>query len=259
MSRRSMGVAAMWVAVLLAVSGCLAKPTPNANFDYQIGGGYPPPDGVSIVARDRLDAPAPGKYNICYVNGYQAQTEDESWWLTNHPTLVLRDSNGVPIKDTDWNELILDISTPAKRTALVDIVGGWLDGCRAAGFQGVDLDNLDTYSRSQGLLNQGHAVEYARLLVQRGHAASLAMGQKNAPELVPRRAETGLDFVIAEECNRYDECGDYTAGFGTSVFIIEYRRADFTKGCADFPELSIVLRDVNVSPVGSPGYVRDAC
>src|SRR4051812_11453927 len=100
------------VAVVLVASGCVRKPTPNAKFDYQIGGAYTPGAGVAIVARDRLDAPVAGLYNICYVNGFQAQTEAESWWLTNHPTLVLRNAQGVPVKDTQWNELILDIRTP---------------------------------------------------------------------------------------------------------------------------------------------------
>lgn len=247
------------VLLILLASGCLKKPPPNANFDYQIGGAYPPPAGVAIVARDRLDAPVPGLYNICYVNGFQAQTEAESWWLTNHPTLVLRTAGGTPVKDTDWNELILDISTAAKRAALADIVGGWLSGCATAGFQGVDLDNLDSYTRSTGLLTADHAVAYAQLLATRGHAAGLAIGQKNAADLVARKAETGLDFVVAEECNRYDECATYTAGYGASVFVIEYRRVDFDKGCRDFPQLSIVLRDRNVSPAGATGYVRDAC
>jgi len=253
-----MGAAAL-LACAVGAGGCYAKPTPNAKLDYQIGGAYAPPSGVALVARDRLDPPAAGLYNVCYVNGYQAQTEAETWWLTNHPTLVLRDALGSPIKDTNWNELILDIRTPAKREMLGQIVGPWMTGCHDAGFQGVDLDNLDTYSRSQDLITQDDAVAYARVLTDLGHTASLAVGQKNAAELVPRKVEMGFDFVVAESCNHYDECGVYTAAYGDSVFVIEYERADFTKGCIDWPNLSIVLRDVNVAPAGAPGYVYDAC
>jgi len=250
-----------FIAVMAAflAAGCFAVPTPNAKFDYQIGGGYTPPAGVTIVARDRLDHPVPGSYNICYVNGYQAQTEAESWWLTNHPTLVLRNAQGTPIKDTQWNELILDIRTAANRSALSQIVGGWMTSCHTDGFQGVDLDNLDSYARSQGLITQDNAVAYAKVLTDLGHAASLAVGQKNGTELVARKAETGFDFAIVEECNHFSECGAYTAGFGNNVLVIEYTRADFTKGCVDWPNLSIVLRDVGVQPAGSAGYVYDAC
>jgi hypothetical protein len=242
-----------------AVTACVQLPTANAGFDYQLGGAYPPPAGVSIVSRDREEAPAPGLYNICYVNGFQAQTEAEGWWLATHPDLVLRDAQGNPIKDPDWDELILDISSPAKRDRLAVIVGDWIAGCRTAGFQAVEVDNLDTYSRSDGRLTQDQAVAYARLLSDRAHASLLAFAQKNSAEIVSRRTEMGADFVVAEECNRWSECDVYTAAYGNQVFVIEYRRADFDKGCRDFPDLSIILRDVQLRPAGTTGYVRDSC
>src|SRR5690349_23951050 len=154
MGMRAPRVAAIVLALAAAAcaSACVRLPEPNAGLDYQLGGAYPPPAGVGIVSRDWEDPPAEGLYSICYVNGFQAQTEAESWWLTNHPDLVLRDSGGNPIKDTDWDELILDISTAPKRDQLAVIVGGWIQGCADDGFQAVEIDNLDTYSRSQGLL-----------------------------------------------------------------------------------------------------------
>lgn len=249
------------VVVLLGCSSvaCVQVPTANADFDYQLGGAYPPPAGVTIVSRDREETPVAGLYNICYVNGFQAQTEAEDWWLTTHPTLVLRDAQGNPVKDEDWDELILDISTATKREQLAVIVGDWIAGCRTAGFQAVEVDNLDTYSRSGGRLTQDHAVAYARLLANRAHAASLAFAQKNSAEIVSRRTEIGADFAVVEECNRWSECGDYTAVYGNLVFVIEYRRVDFDAGCRDFPDLSIILRDRLLRPSGTTGYVRDSC
>jgi hypothetical protein len=73
------------------------------------------------------------------------------------------------------------------------------------------------------------------------------------------RAAMGTDFAVAEECNRYSECGDYKAVYGNLVFIIEYRDQDFTVRCQAFPELSIVRRDVNVSTPGNGSYVYKAC
>jgi hypothetical protein len=255
--------AALLGLVLLGAAACdpmvSVLPTPNANFDYQIGGAYPPPAGVTVVSRDRSDPPAPGLYNICYVNGFQGQTEDQQWWLTKHPTLVLRNSAGQPVKDTDWNELILDISTSAKRSELAGIVGGWISACGTSGYQAVEVDNLDSYTRSGGRLTQAQAVSFIRLLADRAHAANMAIGQKNGSEMVGRKAQMGTDFAIAEECNRYTECDSYTAGYGTGVFVIEYRRADFDKGCRQWPQLSIVLRDRDVRPAGTQGYVRAAC
>jgi hypothetical protein len=56
-----------------------------------------------VVSRDRHDAPAAGLYNICYVNGFQIQPDEKSFWTTQHPDLILRDSSGDPVVDADWN------------------------------------------------------------------------------------------------------------------------------------------------------------
>jgi len=234
-------------------------PPTNAGLDYQLGGDYPPPDGVEIVSRDRNAPPAPGLYNICYVNGYQTQPDEEEWWLSEHPDLILRDESGDPVIDPDWDEMLLDISTPEKRAALADIVGGWITGCGTDGFDAVEIDNLDTYSRSEGLLTQDHAVAFMSLLSQTAHAAGMAIAQKNSAEIVDRREELGTDFVVAEECNRWDECQVYMDVYGDAVLVIEYRMQDFDAGCSAYPELSIVLRDLDLVPAGDPSYVFDGC
>jgi hypothetical protein len=234
-------------------------PTGNAPFDYQIGGAYTPPSGVEIVSRDRGDSPAPGLYNVCYVNGFQTQPDEEDFWLDHHPDLVLRDSGGAPVIDEDWGEYLLDIRTQNKRDALVAIVGGWIQQCAADGFDAVEVDNLDSYSRSGGLLDASQAVAYMGMLSEVAHAHGLASGQKNSVELLGDAAAMGTDFAVAEECNRWNECGEYVGTYGNRVFVIEYRPQDFDAGCADFPQLSIVLRDLNVSTPSSSGYVYDGC
>ena len=111
-------------------SGVAMKlPPTNARFDYQLGGPYTPPGDVQIVSRDRNATPAAGAYNICYVNGFQIQPDEESTWLSEHPDLILRDANGNPVIDADWDEMLIDISTPAKRTAVAAVVGAWIEGC----------------------------------------------------------------------------------------------------------------------------------
>jgi hypothetical protein len=235
-------------------------PPLNAPFDYQLGGDYAPPAGVQIVSRDRNGSPAPGLYNICYVNGFQTQPDERDFWLEQHSDLVLRDSSGAPVIDPDWpDELLLDVSTPAKREALIAIEKIWLAGCSQNGFDAVEIDNLDTYSRSGGRITRNDAVAMIRLLADVAHAHGLAIAQKNASEIAGRKTEMGTDFVVAEECNTYDECGTYTDVYGNHVLIIEYTRKAFDKGCRDYPDLSIVLRDRDVLPEGSSGYVFDAC
>jgi hypothetical protein len=51
----------------------------------------------------------------------------------------------------------------------------------------------------------------------------------------------------------------FTEAYGDQIYVIEYERDAFERGCADFPDVSIVLRDHDVSPPGSDTYVRDAC
>lgn len=234
-------------------------PPANGSFDYQIGGVYTPPAGVQIVSRDRNSVPATGLYNICYVNGFQIQPDEESFWTTEHPELILRDTSGAPVVDADWNEILLDTRTSEKRSALATVVGGWISKCKADGFDAVEIDNLDSYSRSTGLLTQANNIEFMAELSKVAHTTGLAIAQKNSSELLTAKAQMATDFAVVEECNRYSECGDYQAAYGNLVFIIEYRAQDFQAGCSAYPELSIVLRDRNVSTPTSAAYVYEGC
>jgi len=240
-------------------TSAIKLPTANVGFDYQIGGAYTPPSGVQVVSRDRNSSPAAGIYNICYVNGFQAQPDEESFWQNQHADLLLHDSAGKIVIDQDWNEMLLDTSTAAKRTALAAVIGGWITKCKTDGFNAVEIDNLDSYSRSTGLLTQANNVAFMALLSAAAHSAGLAIAQKNSVELLGNAATMGTDFAVAEECNRYSECTEYQAVYGNLVFVIEYRQQDFQTGCTQHPELSIVLRDLNVSPAGSSGYVYQGC
>jgi hypothetical protein len=126
-------------------------------------------------------------------------------------------------------------------------------------YDAIEIDNLDSYTRSQGLLTEQMAVYTLKLMADMAHAAEVPIAQKNSAELVARKAELGTDFAIAEECNRYTECDTYTAGYGDHVIVIEYRQEDFAAGCTAFPNLSIVLRDVDLVPPTGAGYVYDGC
>ncbi len=180
--------------LLLLLAACSA-PEPSfpsgAAADYQLGGAYLPPAGVTLVVRDRAAEPASDVYNVCYVNGFQSQPEDRAEWLADHPELVLH-SDGEPLVDENWpDELILDTSTETNRTRLASIVGAAIDDC--AGFDAVELDNLDSYLRSAGALTMEDNLAFATALVSHAHEAGLAVGQKNTAELGARgRDEAGL-------------------------------------------------------------------
>ncbi|MFC7823937.1 endo alpha-1,4 polygalactosaminidase [Streptomyces sp. NPDC057375] len=240
-----------------AEAAAYSPPPAHAGFDYQIGGAYTPPAGVDVVSRDHTASPAPGLYNICYVNAFQAQPGAEGDWDDD---LLLRNANGDVVYDTDWGEAFLDIRTADKRERIAAKVGTWIDGCADKGFQAVEPDNYDSYTRAGDLLDAADAQGLIRLLAERAHSDGLAIGQKNTVELAPNRERNGLDFAVAEECGEWDECGDYTAAFGDRVIVIEYTAKGLSKACAGFgDELSIVRRDLDVSPEGSSGYVRETC
>ncbi|MFF9086261.1 endo alpha-1,4 polygalactosaminidase [Streptomyces sp. NPDC014991] len=229
-------------------------PPRGAGFDYQIGGAYPPPKGVRIVSRDRSDSPAPGLYNICYVNAFQAQPAERSAWPAD---LLLRDAHGGLVIDEDWNEPLLDLRTPARRERVARRVNTWIDGCARKGFDAVEPDNYDSYTRSHRLLTAADATAFMTLLSRHAHARHLAVAQKNTAELAGRRRRAGLDFAVTEECGQYDECEVYAKAFDDRVVDIEYTDAGLRTARARWGgRLSIVRRDREVSTPGSAAYVR---
>lgn len=271
-------------AVVLAVAGCSggggSEPEPDASatsgssssaspqqppptgvkWDYQIGGAYTPPTGVRIVSRDSSASPAPGLYNICYINAFQAQPDAAAWWQSNHPDLLLKTSSGDPVIDQDWNEQLLDVSTDAKRAQLAQIEAGWIASCAAKGFQAVEADNLDSYSRSQGTLTADDDVAMATLLARLAHAKGLAIGQKNTAELLARAHQIGFDFAVSEQCGKYGECGGYASTYADHVVDVEYDDSGFAAACRAFGgKIAIVRRDLDVSPAGSSSYVYKTC
>ena len=152
-------------------------PPVDTDVDYQLGGATAMPAHVGILVRDRRAAPADGRYNVCYVNGFQTQPDERGFWKKRMRLVLKR--GGRPVVDEAWGEWLLDIRSQAKRRALARIVGRWTERCANDGFAAVEYDNLDSFTRSHGLLERRHAIAFARLLVRRAHAADLAVGQKN--------------------------------------------------------------------------------
>ncbi len=250
-------------AAVLGGSACTASAAPaavtpppvKAGFDYQIGGAYTPPSGVKIVSRDHTAAPAAGLYNICYVNAFQSQPGAEGEW----GDLLLRDANGKVVVDEDWDEALLDLHTADKRTRVAAKVNAWVDDCAARGYQAIEPDNYDSFTRSRGLLSDSDAQAYIRLLSAHAHQKGLAIAQKNTSELAGQRQANGLDFAIAEECGQQKNCGEFTPAFGDHVIVIEYTDSGLKTACSRWSSLSIVRRDLDVVPKGESGYVRKTC
>lgn len=270
------------ISVLTAVSGCAAEhPSSRSETngtdgaggaatevfpvgeipDYQLGGPYEPTDEVGIVVRDRKAPPDASRYSICYVNAFQTQPGEQGSW----PESALLKIEGSPLADPDWpDEVLLDTSTEESRAAILEVVLPWVQQCAIDGFDAVEFDNLDSFTRSSGALDLEDNLAIAGALVVAAHEAGLAAGQKNAAEYARQlRTRVGFDFAVAEECAAFLECGAYREAYGDRVLDIEYDDAlprGFAEMCADpdAPE-SMILRDRDLRTPSDPGYLYESC
>ncbi len=269
MLTRKVGVALLTVGALLtgvptpAVSSTTADPllpTANAKWDYQIGKSYTPRDGVSVVSRDREASPLKDAYNMCYVNAFQTQPQETKWWKKHHNRLLLKNAKGRYIVDGFWGEVLFDVGTKQKRAAVARIVNRWISGCADDGFDAIEPDNLDSWTRSRRHLTRDDAFAFSKLIIDHAHSEGLAIGQKNAAGQTKRGKKTGFDFAVAEECGRWKECNAYTAAYGDQVYVIEYRTQDFKYSCKRWgDQLSIIQRNLQVTGPGSKKYVYKSC
>ncbi|NUU16691.1 endo alpha-1,4 polygalactosaminidase [Cellulomonas humilata] len=236
----------MTALALAACSPASVAPLPVGVADYQLGQAYPPAQDVTVVVRDSTATPAPGVYSVCYVNAFQTQPDEAV-----DPDLLLE-------PDPAWpDEFLLDT---AQRDALTGRVAAVLGRCDEAGFDAVELDNLDSWTRSDGRLDRADTLAIAAEVTDAAHGLGLAVGQKNTPELTADEvAAIGFDFAVAEECHEFDECAAYTALYGDQVLDVEYT-GTLADICADPDRLVMtVLRDRELTAPGSPEHVREHC
>ncbi|MFF0284332.1 endo alpha-1,4 polygalactosaminidase [Rhodococcus aetherivorans] len=240
-------------------------PPTHGKFDYQLGGAYLPPEGVTVVARDSTDEPVPNTYSICYVNGFQTQPDEASIWIDSNEDLLLHEDTGEHVVDPDWpDEYILNPTTESNRTRIVDIVGAVIDRCAEAGFDAVEIDNLDTWTRFTDVLDQDSSLALAAMYAERAHQLGLAVAQKNAAEAAEEaKNEANFDFVVAESCIFYGECGRYLNAYGPHVLDIEYSDTldtPFSDVCRNpHRPPTVILRDRNLEPDSASGYVYETC
>jgi len=239
------------------IEGWLPPPR-GGYFDYQLGGDYPPAPEVMVLTRDWFaGSPADGLYNICYVNAFQTQPPDdaarpderEGW-----PADVV-----LAVEDPQWpGEFVIDLSTAERRSAAAAHVVAMLDTCAEKGFDAVEFDNLDTYSRFTDLpFGEAETVEYAATITAAAHERRLAVGQKNTVELTAEQARgvIGFDFAVVEECAEFDECAAYRERYDLYVLAIEYSPEGMVEACEQFGGgVPVLRRDLGLVPPDDPAY-----
>jgi hypothetical protein len=254
-------------AASLTVADVVLPPT-SGRFDYQLGAAYELDGGLDVVVRDATAEPATGAYNVCYVNGFQTQPGEADRWLDGNEDLLLHDAAGELVVDPDWpDEYVLDPSTEEQRDRILGLVGPVIRGCADAGFDAVEIDNLDTWTRftepSTGLIEQDAALALAGSYIGLAHESGLAIGQKNAAEATTAARELGFDFAVTEECAAYRECGSYTGVYGEQVLQIEYTDnlpEGFDAVCADPDRAPLtILRDRDLVGHDDAAYAYEQC
>ena len=174
-------------------------------------------DGFDNSSRVVARLHARDRKAICYIDA--GAYEDYRPDAARFPTSVLGKPN--PLWEGErWLDIRrLDILGP--------IMQRRLDMCRAKGFDGVELDEIDGWSNDTGFpLTAADQLRYNRFLAKEVRARGMAAGLKNDLEQIPQLLDS-FDFAIDEECYEHNECAALKpfVAAGKAVFHTEYRRA----------------------------------
>lgn len=96
--------------------------------------------------------------------------------------------------------------------------------CADKGFDAIEPDNIDGYTNNTGFpLTAGDQLAYNKFLAETAHSLGLSIGLKNDVDQLSQLAPY-FDWALNEECNKYKECGGYSAftKLNKAVFNAEY-------------------------------------
>lgn len=183
-------------------------------------------DHLAVWILDLFDTPAAtvaalrarGRRVVAY---FSAGTL-EDWRPDVRP--IPRGSVGRPLPD--WpGERWLRPACPVVRA----VMAARLDLARAKGFDGVDPDNVDGYdNRRNGLgLSRDDAVDYVRWLACEARARGLAVGLKNAGDVVPRVVDV-VQWAVSEQAVQFGDVAQFEplVRAGKPVFHVEYPKGE---------------------------------
>ncbi len=111
-----------------------------------------------------------------------------------------------------------------KSTNVRNIMTARIQLALTKGCDGVDPDNVDGYNNSNGLgLTKADAIDYLTFLAAAAHTRGLAIGLKNAGEIVEDVLSI-MEWQVNEQCEEYTECDTFRPFIdaGKPVFHIEY-------------------------------------
>jgi hypothetical protein len=119
---------------------------------------------------------------------------------------------------------------------LAPLMRARLDLCAAKGFNGVEPDNIEIHDNDTGFpLIYTDQLAYARWLANEAHARGLAIGMKNAPDMLADSISF-FDFAITEDAFHFGWIEKMLPFIdaGKPIFAAEYTdmQVDFEAACA---------------------------
>lgn len=210
-------------------------PSPGDTWQYQLSGAIDTAVEADVFDIDAFAVSAGtvgalhglGRHAVCYI--------DAGSWEPYRP-----DSRRFPASVKGrivpgWpDERWLDIR---RLEVLRPILRDRLDRCAKNGFDGVELDWIDSYAQHTGFpLTRADQLGYDRWLARAAHRRGLAVALKNGLGLI-KRLIGSYDFAVNEQCFQYHECWHYRPFLdaGRAVFNVEYEipRSAFCDRAAD--------------------------
>ncbi|RCK40708.1 hypothetical protein TH24_08310 [Thalassospira xiamenensis] len=231
----------VWMRAFVAVAGFVLQfsagvgiaaaddwPTvPDGPLHWQLQGDIDVSGNIRVIDSDLFETTAEqvwewraaGIFPICYINVGAVEEWNEDY--AQFPKDVI----GNPYwgwEGENW----LDIS---RFEQFAHIMEARFDLCRGKGFLAIEPDNIDAYeadttNKKTGFnLTRSDQVRYIGWLIEQAHARGLAIGQKNAAELVPDLIDR-MDFALLESSYRFGFMDAFLSyvQMNKPVFAIEY-------------------------------------
>lgn len=237
--------------------GQVYQPAPGTTWQWQLSG-LPIDTSFDVAVYDvdlfeTTDAElqalhGDGRKVICYFSA-------GSWESFRPDAASFPDSvKGDPLDPPFQDELWLDIRAPEVR----EIMKTRLDLAAQRGCDGVEPDNVDGFSNSNGLgLTAADQIDFNRFIAAEAHARGLSVGLKNDLDQLADLVDD-FDWALNEECFTYDECSLYSDTFiaaNKAVFHAEYVDAgQLDAVCAVTKPLglSTLLKNIDLDAWQSP-------
>ncbi|KAE8452415.1 hypothetical protein EG329_000317 [Mollisiaceae sp. DMI_Dod_QoI] len=202
-------------------SGTYWKPAAGITWQIQISGTVDTSLAADVYDVDLFDTPAStistlhsaGKKVICYFSAgsFEDWRPDQSSFQASDKGSAMQGWQG------EWWLNTNSANVRSIMTTRIELAAS--KSC-----DGIDPDNVDGYANDNGAgIKEADAVNFLNFLADNAHSRGMAIGLKNAGDLV-NSVLSIMQWAVNEQCQQFNECG-LSKPFidaGKPVFHIEY-------------------------------------